>query len=298
MLPLMAACIPGNRRNASAPEAQPDSLYIQGEASEALLQAADSLELTVYPLAAPLEAAQSRKQGDYRFSFPVSREGRFAEAVPQDCPTLCVVSFGDRNDSALSATGIFFLRPGDTLQIQAQYDDGRLRAQYLGAKPCMPSADLGRAQDFFFRHINSFSGYSLPSERDQLLQRLDSLHRERIRLRLTVEADIFLQLQLNTSALACLAAARDVPDGYFSFLKYMDLGNPLVYSTHNYLPAFRNLLLNPYFSLPRPEGRKPEKWQQRAQKVLSPFIQTRDPAFYPRLYRIACLEESPGGPTR
>ncbi|MGI6218609.1 MAG: hypothetical protein ACOYJE_01915 [Bacteroidaceae bacterium] len=293
MLLLLTACPAARHHNRPQSTSQPDSICIEGQADTAFLRTAGSAVLTVCPLAAPLNAAQPSGSDGTPLRFPLTKDGHFTAVFPQDCPTLCLVTIGTGSSSPLDTSGVFFLNPGDTLHIQASWDGKRLAPDYRGATPRIPLADFRRAKDFFDRHADSFDSYTLPAERDQLLLRLDSLHKARIRLRLAAEADIYLQLQLNTAALVRLASAHDVPDGYFSFLEYMDLGNPLVYSTRNCLTAFRNLLANPYFRLPDPQTLTPDDWQDQARKALDPFIHSPNRLFYPLLYEIARLKPAP-----
>lgn len=287
LLPLLTACTGGNRPTDSACNEQPDSLVVMGQVDAAYLPKADSAAVFLRPLAVPPDVAQSGRQDDYFFALPMDSAGHFSGSVPLYGPSLCLLHFGTPADTTSGAAALFFFHPGDTLTATVRYDGTHLLPTYHGATPYAPLSEFLRAEAYFRDNYPLLSAYSLPDERNRCLLTLDSLHRARIRLRLAMGVDVFLQLQLNVAALNTLATAPHTPPHYFDFLRYMDLGNPLCYSTRFFYPAFRRLLENEAFPLPDARTTPPARWEKRARVLLSPYIEPQDSAFYSHLRRIA-----------
>lgn len=263
-----------------------DSLTVCGSVGRGFVEAADSVRVQLYSLATPF--AREGGGAAQRELFPVGGDGRFVFRAELLCPQLCLVSIGGRGDAPAGTGAVFFLSPGDSLRIEAEWHGEEWTMAYAGAEPVCPVGDFGRAQDFFVRHVNDFASLTdMPAQREECLAGLRALQEEREAMGLSPAADDYLRLQLDVSALSVLALAGGVDSAYFSFLREFDLGHDFCPSTYFYYPAMTNLIRNAAFGLPDIGEMPPEEWMARAKRALGAYIPAERDAAYALLTAVA-----------
>lgn len=274
-----------------------DSLTVSGTVDAAFLEEADSVRVSVMPFAAPF----ARNGGGAKewIAFPAGADGRFAFHTALLCPQLCMVGIGGTGDTPAGTASLFFLSPGDSLGIAAEWRDGKLATTYAGIAPEEASVeDIGRAQEFFVEHINDFASLTdMPAQKEKCLAGLRALQKEREEMRLPAVVDDYLRLQLNVSALSVLALAEGVGTDYFGFLGELDLGNRLCPSTFFFYPAMTNLIRNPAFGLPDIGETTATGWQASAERALGGYVPAGDGTIYALLTGVAyCNQLHQGKP--
>ena len=274
-----------------------DSLTVSGTASREFLETADSVRVSVMPFAAPF--ARNGGGPQQWETFPIGDDGRFAFRMPLLCPQLCMVGIAGKADGGVGSSALFFLTPGDSLSIAAEWQDGKLEATYAGITPeAVPLEDIGRAQEFFVEHINDFASLTdMPAQKEKCLAGLRALQKEREEMELPAVVDDYLRLQLNVSALSVLALAEGVGTDYFGFLGELDLGNRLCPSTFFFYPAMTNLIRNPAFGLPDIGETTATGWQASAERALGGYVPAGDGTIYALLTGVAyCNQLHQGKP--
>ncbi|MGI6218441.1 MAG: hypothetical protein ACOYJE_01040 [Bacteroidaceae bacterium] len=272
-----------------------DSLTVCGSVSRGFVEAADSARVALMPFADPF--ARSGGGAKEWVTFPIGADGRFSCRMALPCPQLCLVGIGGMGDASAGAVALFFLSPGDSLRVEAEWRGGKLEAAYAGAVPEEASVeDIGRAQEFFVKHINDFASLTdMPAQREECLAGLRALQEEREAMELPAVVDDYLRLQLNVSALSVLALAGGVDSTYFAFLREFDLGNRLCPSTYFYYPAMTNLIRNAAFGLPDIGGMPPEEWMARAKRALGAYIPAERDAAYALLTAVVYCNQLHAG---
>lgn len=293
----LLSCGGGGEKVPPAGAGPGDSLTVCGSVSRGFLETADSVRVSVMPFAAPF--ARNGGSAKEWVAFPVGTDGSFAFRTALLCPQLCMVGIGGTGDTPAGTAALFFLSPGDSLGITAEWQDGKLEATYAGITPEEASVeDIGRAQEFFVEHINDFASLTdMPAQEEKCLAGLRVLQKEREEMGLPAVVDDYLRLQLNVSALSVLALAEGVGTDYFGFLGELDLGNRLCPSTYFFYPAMTNLIRNPAFGLPDIGETTAPGWQAAAERALGSYIPIGDGTTYALLTGVAyCNQLHQGKP--
>lgn len=291
----LLSCAGGGEKVLRPAASAGDSLTVCGTVSRSFLETADSARVAVMPFAAPFARnGGSAKQWN---SFPIKEDGHFAFRTALLCPQLGMVSIGGMGEVPAGTGALFFLSPGDSLGVTAEWRDGKLDAAYTGVTPEEASVEeLGRAQDFFTKHINDFASLTdMPAQREECLAGLRALQKEREEMGLPAVVDDYLRLQLNVSALSVLALAEGVDSTYFGFLREFDLGNKLCSSTYFFYPAMTNLIRNTAFGLPDIGEMPPEEWRTLAEHALGAYIPVECRTTYALLVAVAYYNQLHAG---